>query len=261
MSKNIYTPYVYYICWSELDRHYFGCRYAQGCHPKDLWVTYFTSSKHVAEFRKKYGDPDIIEIRETFQTAEETREYEHRVLRKLNVQNNVRWLNRTDNKAFPVLKGEEHHCYGKPKSAETKTKISKSMKGKNKGKSRSQETRDKMSAAKKGMPSNFKGKSHSQETIDKISESKKGKSHSQETIDKISESIKGKNKGKSRSQETRDKMSAVKKGKNNPNYRPDLDENIDKIFSMRNQGYTLKEIAKEMQCHPTTIWRKLRNAT
>lgn len=72
----------------------------------------------------------------------------------------------------------------------------------------SEETRKKMSEAKKGH-------THTEETRIKMSESHKGKHLSEETCRKMSEAKKGKsswNKGKSLSEETRRKISEAKKG-------------------------------------------------
>jgi len=38
----------------------------KNCHPSDLFVTYFTSSKYVAAHIKEYGLPDIVEVTQTF---------------------------------------------------------------------------------------------------------------------------------------------------------------------------------------------------
>lgn len=89
------TPYTYLIGWQKLDKWYYGVRFAKGCHPKDLWVEYFTQSEYVNEFRKNNGDPDIIQIRKIFDSAEFSRTHESRVLRKLNVVNNNKFLNKT----------------------------------------------------------------------------------------------------------------------------------------------------------------------
>ena len=86
--------YTYLIGWSEQNRFYYGARWAKNCSPADLWSTYFTSSKHVKTFRKQYGDPDIIEVRKTFDNAEQCREYEHKTLRRLNVLKEDKWLNK-----------------------------------------------------------------------------------------------------------------------------------------------------------------------
>ena len=63
MKRNCYT---YRIKWSKNNISYYGVRYAKNCHPNDLWVTYFTSSKFVKIQREKCGEPDTIQIRKTF---------------------------------------------------------------------------------------------------------------------------------------------------------------------------------------------------
>ena len=66
----IYTPYTYLIGWSHLNTYYYGVRFANNnkdiANPDELWVTYFTSSKYVSEFRELNGEPDIVEVRKTF---------------------------------------------------------------------------------------------------------------------------------------------------------------------------------------------------
>jgi hypothetical protein len=93
LSNIIYKPYTYYISWSRIDRHYYGSRYAKNCSTKDLWTTYFTSSYIVKEFRKQYGEPDIIQIRKIFDTQEMAKSWETKVLRRLKVLKSDRWLN------------------------------------------------------------------------------------------------------------------------------------------------------------------------
>ena len=109
MSK----PYAYLIGWSELDRWYYGIRFAKKAHPDDLWVTYFTSSKHVKAFAAEHGPPTIKQIRKIFEEGdvEVAREYEHKVLRRLKVVNNDKWLNETDNKSRPIYRmvGDDNH--------------------------------------------------------------------------------------------------------------------------------------------------------
>ena len=93
-------------------------------------------------------------------------------------------------------------------SEETRGKMSDAKKG-NKV---SSETRRKMSKAHKGKNNHFYGKTHSSEARRKISESQTGKkrgSHSEETRRKISEA----NKGKTHTPETRRKLSEAHTGK------------------------------------------------
>lgn len=76
------------------------------------------------------------------------------------------------------LLGSNNPFYGKKHSEESRKKMSDAKKGRipwNKGKKASEESRKKMSEAKKGKPSSFKGKKMSEETRRKLSELKKGK--------------------------------------------------------------------------------------
>lgn len=93
ISMNIYIPYTYYIRWTKIDKHYYGVRYAKNCHPSDLWSKYFTSSKIVKEYRQKYGEPDVIEVRKTFNCGHKAKIWETKVLRKMNVLRSNKWLN------------------------------------------------------------------------------------------------------------------------------------------------------------------------
>jgi hypothetical protein len=83
--------------------NYYGVRYAKNCHPAELFVTYFTSSKYVADYIKKHGLPDIIEVRKTFTEKDRVKKallHEHRTLKKLKVIHRSDYLNKTDNYAI-----------------------------------------------------------------------------------------------------------------------------------------------------------------
>jgi len=138
MSNTIYQPYTYLIGWSNLDRWYYGCQYNKKSNPNNLWVTYFTSSKIVEQFRKQHGEPDIIEVRMIFKTKEQTLRCEKKILLKLNVTKNIRWLNQhIDNIKF----------FNSGHTQQAKNKMSLARKGKipwNKGISHSTETRIKI---------------------------------------------------------------------------------------------------------------------
>jgi hypothetical protein len=86
-------PFTYYLYWAELDLHYYGVRYAVGCDPSELWTRYFTSSTYVNRLRKNYGDPDIIQVRKTFTTVAESKQWESRVLRRIRALEKMNWLN------------------------------------------------------------------------------------------------------------------------------------------------------------------------
>ena len=70
-----------------------GVKFAKNCHPDDLWVKYFTSSKFVKAFREKHGEPDVIEVRKTFDTKEKAIEWEFCVIRRLKAIKDIKFLN------------------------------------------------------------------------------------------------------------------------------------------------------------------------
>lgn len=90
-------PYTYLIGWKKLNMFYYGVRYAKNCDPEELWKSYFTSSKHVKNFLKLNGNPDLIQIRKIFKSTEKARQWEHTVLRRLKVKDRNDFLNLTDN--------------------------------------------------------------------------------------------------------------------------------------------------------------------
>lgn len=135
----IYQPYTYLIGWSIHNKWYYGVRFADYnekdmANPKELWVSYFTSSKHVESFRKEYGEPDIIQIRKTFKEKEKARLWEHKVLRRLNVVVREDFLNKSDAISIPSQKGMSkpighgekvgNFHRGRKRSEETRKKIS-----------------------------------------------------------------------------------------------------------------------------------------
>lgn len=87
------TPYTYLIGWSQRDKYYYGVRYAKGCHPGDLFNTYFTSSKFVLRYVEQHGNPDIIQIRRCWKTPEKAIAAERRILESLDLAKNPRFLN------------------------------------------------------------------------------------------------------------------------------------------------------------------------
>lgn len=136
---NIYQPYTYLIGWSKHNTWYYGVRFADyskkdTANPAELWITYFTSSKHVDAFRKEYGEPDVIKVRKTFKEKEKARLWEHKVLRRLKVTEREDFLNKSDSISIPSQKGipkPDGHGEkvgnfhrGRKRSEETRKKIS-----------------------------------------------------------------------------------------------------------------------------------------
>lgn len=118
---NTYQPFTYLVGWSQLDRWYYGVRYAEGCSPSDLWDTYFTSSQTVKEFRVRHGEPDIVQVRRTFSDGRSAYEWEFKVISRMKMLWSDRWLNKG-------LCGMSDRR-GKRDSEETRMKKSLSKKG------------------------------------------------------------------------------------------------------------------------------------
>lgn len=93
MNENKPIAFTYLIGWTQHNKWYYGVRYSKKSHPSSLWVTYFTSSSHVKNFRKENGEPDVIEIRKIFSSATIARKCEDRVLESIPRNLRENWLN------------------------------------------------------------------------------------------------------------------------------------------------------------------------
>lgn len=133
-------PYTYLIGWSKHDKWYYGVRYAKGCDVKDLWTTYFTSSKHVKQAVQDLGNPDVIQIRKVFEDANSAISWETKVLKRMKVITREDFLNKTDNKSIDPKCAAYFHTDATRKkksesrkgivySDETKKRLSKALKG------------------------------------------------------------------------------------------------------------------------------------
>ena len=88
------NAYTYLVGWSEHGKFYYGAQWNKKANPDALWVTYFTSSRHVREFRELHGEPDVIMIRKTFgEDVSACREWEERVLTRARAKKKQHWLN------------------------------------------------------------------------------------------------------------------------------------------------------------------------
>lgn len=192
---SIYQPYTYLIGWTNHNKWYYGVRYAANANPNDLWKTYFTSSKYVKKFIGEYDNPDIIQIRKIFQSKQSAILWEQKVLQRLNVRHDDKWLNINDCSAPPLMIGEEHPLYGIGHSVDTKKKISEKNKGKLKGKSKTEEHRRLISESRK------KNWAVNDELRRKLSEKMKGNDYGKYT------------KGRIPSEETKKRLSISKKNK------------------------------------------------
>lgn len=133
-----------------MDKWYYGVRYSKNCSPDDLWTSYFTSSKLVAEFRSTHGDPDVIVIRRTFTSSKEALSWEQKVLRRLNILQKDKWLNRGVGGTWYIQKQSQEHVIKRTKNKkhnplqrELAIKALQKATEANTGKQQSEETQDK----------------------------------------------------------------------------------------------------------------------
>lgn len=137
MQQN-HIPYCYYISWSKENKHYYGVKYGRDANPSTFWTKYFTSSRYVESMREKCGEPDIIEVRKTFNTADEAVLWEEKVIRRLGIVRDTKWLNRNNTSTgtkgiinVPKTEAQKEHqrqqILGKKHTQETKNKIAEGL--------------------------------------------------------------------------------------------------------------------------------------
>jgi hypothetical protein len=93
--------YTYLLGWSRYKKYYYGVRYSKHAKTEDVGVTYFSSSKYVKNFIDEFGNPDIIDIRKLFNNKEKALDWEGKVLKRMSVVSDDRFLNRWDNNMVP----------------------------------------------------------------------------------------------------------------------------------------------------------------
>jgi len=170
MDRNCFT---YFLKWQD-GTMYYGCRYAKGCSPDDLWNTYFTSSKYLPN-----EEPVVKKITRTFGIdVLKCRNHEAKFLQRVNAVKSDKWHNRTDiinffnygnhfeETKYKIKEKRKKQIFTK----ERNEKVSSSLKGRKLTK----EHREKISQSTKGRIGGRLGKSTSAETRKKISQSNIG---------------------------------------------------------------------------------------
>ena len=149
---------------------------------------------------------------------------------------------------------------GRPRSEETKLKISLSTKGRI-GKKHSEETRKKIGDLQRGK----KRGSPSQETRDKIGKAHLGMRHTEESKKRISEGHMGQvawNAGKPWSEESRKKMSDARNGRfsgeNSPTWKGGVSK-TNEYRTMYKRRYKLRKKSIE-GCHSIEEWNTLKES-
>lgn len=91
-------PYTYLLKFIPTNQFYYGVRFAEGCHPNELFNTYFSSSKIVKRLIDEYGIKAFKwQIRRVFSSKILARNWEQQVLLRLHASSNPKWLNQSNN--------------------------------------------------------------------------------------------------------------------------------------------------------------------
>lgn len=94
----ITTPFTYILKFKPTNQWYYGVRWAKGCSPADLWTTYFSSSAHIKNLIKQFGQDSFeFRISKTFTNKSQATEHERRFLLKVAAAKNGAFINKRNN--------------------------------------------------------------------------------------------------------------------------------------------------------------------
>jgi len=122
MHRRITMAYTYLIGWKQHNKFYYGVRYSKDCNKSELWKSYFTSSNHVKKFSEENGDPDIIQVRKTFDDPDMARKFETKLLRRIKAKDRSDFLNQTDNISISLEAAERGRMNRDPEEFSIKMK-------------------------------------------------------------------------------------------------------------------------------------------
>jgi hypothetical protein len=226
---NEIRPYTYLLKFKPTGQVYYGVRTKNiklGLTPlQDFMFNYTTSSKQINKLIKEYGIESFeYEIRRTFDTIPQADYWEQSVLRRCHVVNDSRWINlNAAGRKSPGPGGLERirKANSKPKSEETKKKMSAAQKGVPK----SEKAKENMSIAHAKNPRcgadnpNFgTHKTPEQKLAQSLKMKGRSSNISAEARQRLSNRMKSDaNPGKNKSPETIQKISTALSSENNPN--------------------------------------------
>lgn len=194
-------PYTYLIKHIPTNLYYYGVKYSNTSNPETFWIDYFTSSNKVKKLIEEYGKESFVfEIRKIFDSAEKAMIWEEKVIRRMNLPKRKDFLNHRYAYSIKSMSGESHPLFNVGHSAESRKKMSDS----HKGKIISEQTKMKMSKAKRGSGNHCYGKFGENHQAFGHKKSKEFKSNMSKRMS-LDNPMKN--------EETRKKMSETKKGK------------------------------------------------
>ncbi len=91
-------PYTYLLKFLPTAHVYYGVRFREGCHPNELFKTYFSSSKTVKTLIEHYGANSFeYTIRKTFNNKKDAVIWEQKVLLRIKAAEKHFFLNKSNN--------------------------------------------------------------------------------------------------------------------------------------------------------------------
>lgn len=91
-------PYTYLLKFLPTGQYYYGVRFAEHCYPSELFTTYFSSSRIIGRLIAEYGTSAFeFQIRRTFNNKISARDWEQKLLIKVNAASNPTFLNQSNN--------------------------------------------------------------------------------------------------------------------------------------------------------------------
>jgi hypothetical protein len=112
-------PYTYLLKFLPTNQVYYGVRYKEGCHPAELFITYFSSSNIIKRLINDHGISAFeFEIRQMFNTKKSARDWEQRVLTKIGAASNPRFLNQSNNMKGILREPGTYSWYYNPNTLE-----------------------------------------------------------------------------------------------------------------------------------------------
>ncbi|PHS22167.1 MAG: hypothetical protein COA84_13385 [Robiginitomaculum sp.] len=126
------VPFTYIITHISSGVKYYGVKYARNCHPRDLGITYFSSSRIVTNMIAEEGiDKFKFEVRKRFKTKKAAVSWETKFLNKVSAATSDKWFNLYNggdvwyNRGGYTLSDETRQKMRKPKSNEHQKKLAK----------------------------------------------------------------------------------------------------------------------------------------
>lgn len=97
------TPYTYSLLHLVSGNRYYGVRWGKNCHPSELWITYFSSSKYILGILEREGlEAFSYRVSRVFSNVQDAKLWEHKVLSRVKAATNPKMLNRHEGGTFPI---------------------------------------------------------------------------------------------------------------------------------------------------------------